>query len=140
MKIGLYFGTTSGELWIGRDGGELLRLIELTGLGENSGSVRPEDIAPREPAAAPVLEDSPASDSAAVPEPVREPDPEDRSVEPAAIISEPTAAPTPSTTPPMAIIGAVITMFSIVTSICCTWDVSFVVRVMSDAVLNRSNW
>ena len=79
-----------------RDGGELLRLIELTGLGENSGSVRPEDIAPREPAAAPVLEDSPASDSAAVPEPVREPDPEDRSVEPAAIISEPTAAPTPS--------------------------------------------
>lgn len=79
-----------------RDGGELLRLIELTGLGENSGSVRPEDIAPREPSAAPVLEDSPASESEAVPEPVREPDPEDRSIEPAEILSEPTAAPTPS--------------------------------------------
>ena len=41
--------------------------------------------------------------------------------------------------PPMPIIGAVIAMFSAVMSTCCTCAVSFVVRVMSDAVENRSN-
>ena len=43
-------------------------------------------------------------------------------------------------TPPIAIIGAVITMVSIMISICCTWVVSLVVRVTSDAALKRSNW
>ena len=41
--------------------------------------------------------------------------------------------------PPIAIIGAVITMVSMMTSICCTCVVSLVVRVMSDAAPNRSN-
>ena len=43
-------------------------------------------------------------------------------------------------TPPIAIIGAVITMVSIMISICCTWVVSLVVRVTSDAEPKRSNW
>ena len=43
-------------------------------------------------------------------------------------------------TPPIAIIGAVITMVSIMMSICCTCVVSFVVRVTSDAELKPSNW
>ena len=42
-------------------------------------------------------------------------------------------------TPPIAIIGAVITIVSIMTSICCTCVVSFVVRVTSDAEPKRSN-
>ncbi len=43
-------------------------------------------------------------------------------------------------TPPTAIMGAVITMVSIMMSICCTCVVSLVVRVTSDAALKRSNW
>ena len=43
-------------------------------------------------------------------------------------------------TPPIAIIGAVITMVSIMMSICCTWVVSLVVRVTSEAEPKRSNW
>ena len=43
-------------------------------------------------------------------------------------------------TPPIAIIGAVITMVSIMISICCTCVVSLVVRVISDAAPKRSNW
>ncbi len=43
-------------------------------------------------------------------------------------------------TPPMAIIGAVITMVSIMMTICCTCVVSFVVRVTSEAAPKRSNW
>ena len=39
--------------------------------------------------------------------------------------------------PPIAIIGAVITIVSIMMSICCTCVVSLVVRVMSDAALKR---
>jgi hypothetical protein len=42
-------------------------------------------------------------------------------------------------TPPVAIIGAVITMVSIMVSICCTCVVSLVVRVTSDAEPKRSN-
>ena len=45
-----------------------------------------------------------------------------------------------STTPPIAIIGAVMTMVIIMISTCWTCVVSLVVRVISDAVLNRSNW
>ena len=40
-------------------------------------------------------------------------------------------------TPPIAIIGAVITMVSIMISICCTCVVSLVVRVTSDAEPKR---
>jgi len=43
-------------------------------------------------------------------------------------------------TPPIAIIGAAITMVSIMMIICCTWVVSLVVRVTSEADPNRSNW
>ena len=42
--------------------------------------------------------------------------------------------------PPIAIIGAVITIVIIMISTCWTWVVSLVVRVMSEAVLNWSNW
>ena len=36
--------------------------------------------------------------------------------------------------------GEVMTMVIIMISTCCTWVVSFVVRVISEAVLNWSNW
>ncbi len=39
-----------------------------------------------------------------------------------------------STTPPIAIIGAVTAMPSSMINTCCTWVVSLVVRVISDAV------
>ena len=42
-------------------------------------------------------------------------------------------------TPPIAIIGAVMTIVSIMTSICCTCVVSLVVRVTSEAAPKRSN-
>ena len=45
-----------------------------------------------------------------------------------------------STTPPIAIIGAVIAMPSSMISTCCTCVVSLVVRVISEAVLKWSNW
>ena len=43
-------------------------------------------------------------------------------------------------TPPIAIIGAAITMVSIMMTICCTWVVSLVVRVTSEAAPKPSNW
>jgi hypothetical protein len=43
-------------------------------------------------------------------------------------------------TPPIAIIGAVMTMVSIMITICWTWVVSLVVRVASDAAPKPSNW
>jgi hypothetical protein len=43
-------------------------------------------------------------------------------------------------TPPIAIIGAVITMLRIMITTPCTCVVSLVVRVISDAVLKWSNW
>ena len=41
--------------------------------------------------------------------------------------------------PPMIMRGALIIMFKIMTKTNCTWFVSLVVRVMSDAVLTLSN-
>ena len=41
--------------------------------------------------------------------------------------------------PPMIIRGALIIMFKMMIKTCCTWVVSLVVRVMSDAVLTLSN-
>ena len=43
-------------------------------------------------------------------------------------------------TPPIAIIGAMITMVSSMINISCTWVVSLVVRVTSEAEPKRSNW
>lgn len=96
-----------------RDGGELLRLIELAGLGEGSGALRPEDPAPvpedsspeAEAAAPPVPEASPevapASEPTTVasePTPASEPAPASVVAEPATIVT-PSAEPTPEPPP-----------------------------------------